>query len=124
MAPNKSSVNKGEALLQTIRGVRLTSVQFVLDYVILGFDSKGALTALVWPEIHDGVTTLKFGMTGYRDRLCELIPKVVRSVEISEDETIFITFEGGTLIRIPLRDRKVSGERAIFTAPKHHLYVW
>jgi hypothetical protein len=124
MTANKTSVNEGEALLQTTCGTRLTSVQFVLDYLILGFDEKGALTILVWPEIYNGDTVVKFGMSGYRDRLCELITQVVRTVEITEDETIFITFENQNRMRIPLRDRKVPGERAIFTAPKHHLYAW
>jgi len=41
----------GKKLLLEIRGARLSSVQFVLDYLILGFDEKGALTTLVWPEI-------------------------------------------------------------------------
>ena len=99
-------------------------MQFVLDYLILGFDETGALTTLVWPEIQDGDTVLKFGMSGYRDHLCELITQLVKAVEITEDETIFITFESKSRMRIPLRDRKVPGERAIFTAPRHHLYAW
>ncbi len=124
MTPNEMSVNEGEALLRTICGARLTSVQFVLDYLILGFDEAGALTTLVWPEIQDGEGVFKFGMSGYRDRLCGLITEVVKTVELTEDETIFITFENRSFMRIPLRDRKVRGERAIFTAPKHHLYAW
>jgi hypothetical protein len=124
MVPNEASVNEGEALLQSICGVQLTSVDFVLDYLILGFGPKGALTTLVWPEIQNGGTVLEFGMSGYRDLLCELITKVVVSVEITDDEVIFITFENEIRIRIPLREREVPGERAIFTAPKHHLYVW
>lgn len=117
-------MNEGEALLQTIRGARLTPVQFVLDYLILGFDAKGALTTLVWPEIHNGNTVFKFGMSGYRDRLCGLITQVVRTVEMTKDETIFIEFENKSRIRMPLRNRKEPGERAIFTAPRHHLYTW
>ena len=117
-------MKEGEARLRTICGAQLTSVDFVLDYLILGFGPKGALTTLVWPEIQNGGTVLEFGMSGYRDLLCELITKVVVSVEITDDEVIFITFENEIRIRIPLREREVPGERAIFTAPKHHLYVW
>jgi hypothetical protein len=124
LAFNETSVNEGEALLQTICGARLTSVQFVLDYLILGFDETGALTTLVWPEIQDSGTPVRFGTSGYRDRLCELITQVVKAVEITKDETIFITFENKSRLRIPLRDRKVAGERAIFTGPRHHLYAW
>ena|SRR5215469_6361033 len=124
MGSNATSVSKGEALLQTIRRKRLTSVQFVLDYLILGFDAAGALTTLVWPEIQTSSSILRFGMSGYRDCLCELITQVVKGVEMSKDETILISFENTCRLRIPLRDRKVPGERAIFTAPKHHLYTW
>jgi hypothetical protein len=99
-------------------------VQFVLDYLILGFDKKGALTTLVWPEISSSDNVVRFGMTGYRDRLCELITQVVGTVEVGEDETILIAFENHSFMRIPLRDRKAPGEREIFTAPKHKLRVW
>lgn len=113
-----------QSLLQTICGARLTSVQFVLDYLILGFDEKGALTTLVWPEILDNHVPIKFGTNGYRNRLCELITETVTQAEISEDETITISFEGKSTLRIPLRSRTVPGERAIFTAPRHQLCVW
>ena len=109
--------------MQTICGARLTSVQFVLDYLILGFDERGALTVLVWPELHNSETVMRFGMDGYRDRLCELIAQVVRTVEVTEDETIIITFENRSRLRMPLRECKSPGERAIFTGPKHVLLV-
>jgi hypothetical protein len=117
-------LNEGEILLQTVSGSRLTSVQFVLDYLILGFDEKGALTTLVWPELYRGDSVARFGMDGYRDRLCELIGQIVKTVKMTEDETISITFENECHMRISLRDRKIPGERAIFTAPRHHLYTW
>ena len=124
MTPSEASVNEGEALLRTICGARLTSVQFVLDYLILGFDEVGALTTLVWPDIRDGDAVFKFGMSDYRDHLCELITQVVKTVEITEDETICITFENESRIQIALRNRTVPGERNVFTAPRHHLYTW
>jgi hypothetical protein len=111
-------------VLSRIIGARLTSVNFVLNYVILGFDERGALTALVWPEIVPiAGSVLTFGMKGYRDSLCDLIAQVVSEVHFSEDETITISL-GNSLLRIPLRQRQVPGERAIFTAPKHFLHVW
>jgi hypothetical protein len=51
-------------------GSRLTSVQFVLDYLILGFDGEGALTTLVWPQLVAAERRLQFGDSGYRDMLC------------------------------------------------------
>jgi hypothetical protein len=123
MNVKSARVKEGESVLSRIIGARLTSVDFVLDHLALGFDGKGALTCLVWPEISVAGNILKFGMQGYRDRLCELITEVISEVRFSEDETITILF-GDNCLRIPLRQRKVPGERAIFTAPKHFLHVW
>src|SRR5580692_5778070 len=107
MGMNGTNVGQGSDVLTRIIGARLSSVDFVLDYLILGFDGKGALTTLVWPEIYDGATVIRFGTNGYRDRLCELITQVVRAVEMTEDETMFIKFANNSGIRIPLRDRKI-----------------
>ena len=123
MPLDATKLRESEAVLRGIIGARLTSVQFVLNYLILGFDNKGAITALVWPEICDDATILRFGNAGYRDRLCGLIEKVVQDVQFTEDETIIITLSD-TLIRIPLQSCKHPGERAIFTYPKHGLCVW
>ena len=110
--------------MQKLLGARLTSVQFVMDYLILGFDTSGALTTLVWPEILDNERHIGFGDVGYRDGLCELIERRVRSADISPDETISIGLDPAGLLRIPLRKYALSGERAIFTSPKNGLCVW
>ena len=120
---NATRVEDGSSVLARIVGARLTSVDFVMDYLILGFDGKGALTTLVWPEIFTEGSILKFGTQGYRDQLCELITAPVLKAQSSKDQTITISFEHSRL-RIPLRERRVSGERAIFTYPKHGLFVW
>jgi len=120
----KTKVEQSQAVFSRIIGARLSSIQFVLNYLILGFDGKGALTSFVWPEIIiPGESVLKFGMQGYRDGLCDLITQVVSEVDFSEDEIITISF-GDTHFRIPLQQSQVPGERAIFTAPKHFLHVW
>src|SRR5580700_1623503 len=119
---NSNSEQTG-AVFDRIIGARLTSVDFVLNYLILGFDEKGALTTLVWPEVCGAGNILRFGMQGYRDSLCDLIPRVVSAATISEDETIAISF-GDDHLRIPLRQVRFPGERAIFTAPKQFLHVW
>jgi hypothetical protein len=124
MKLDELKIKEGEAVLQKICKTRLTSVQFVMDYLILGFDEKGAITALVWPEIIEGENKLKFGAASYRDCLCNLICHVVESVEFSNDETITITFEGKSQLQLPLQERDSSLERVIFSAPKHQLYVW
>lgn len=97
----------------------------MLDYLILGFDERGALTSLVWPQIHRGRDVINFGMSGYRDQLCELIDERVEAVEVTQDQTIRITLQSGVVLQIPLSERAAPGEKAIFNAPKHHrLAVW
>jgi hypothetical protein len=113
-----------ETALSRLVGARLTSVQFILDYLILGFDEKGALTTLVWPEIFDENKKIVFGERGYRDELCSLIEEVVTTVTMEPDETISIDFRNGREMRIPLRSYKAHGERAILTGPKHYLFVF
>ncbi len=117
-------VEKKEEALSRLIDARLTSVQFILNYLILGFDERGALTTLVWPELYCGTKEITFGTQGYRDELCSLIEKVVRSVTMEPDETIRINFDHGMEMRIPLRTYKASGERAILTGPKHYLFVF
>ncbi len=120
----KAKKKLGERVLQTIRGARLSSVQFVLDYLILGFDEKGALTTLVWPEVTSNGSTLKFGDPGYRDCLCALIAQIVEDARIGDDETIMVHFRNGGLVAIRLQSRASEGERAIFTGPENVLFTW
>lgn len=116
-------INKKSAVTRLV-AARLTSVQFVLNYLILGFGETGALTTLVWPEIYDGSKKITFGMQGYRDALCALIEKIAKNATLESDETIIIDFENGINIRIPLQSYKAQGERAILTGPKHYLFVF
>jgi hypothetical protein len=121
---NKERRDSARETLSAIHGARLSSVQFVLDYLILGFDEKGALTTLVWPETRVGGRALTFGTPGYRDELCGFIGRVVQSVDVTADETIVVNFEGKDQLLIPLGADKGPGERAIFTTPQHRLVVW
>lgn len=58
------------------------------DALILGFDEKGALTTLVWPEIIEANETVKLGDLGYRDRLCVLIEQIVTSAAIDSQDAV------------------------------------
>jgi hypothetical protein len=120
---SKADWAEREKALAKLIGARLTSVQFVMDYLIFGFDERGALTTLVWPEIFDTNEKISFGMKEYRDALCGLIGKIVQNATIGADETISFVFDGSE-VRIALRSYQLSGERAILTGPKHYLLVF
>jgi len=121
--PRDSWLDRNEGLLRII-GARLSSVQFVLNYLILGFDEKGALTSLVWPEVMHADHTLKFGDPGYRDRLCELIEKVVTGASMDSADTITIQLGDDDRLKLPLSTYGGQGERAILTGPQHYLRVF
>lgn len=114
-----------ERAIGILSGARLTSVQFVLDYLILGFDEKGALTMLVWPVLNPfGGDQTCFGDRDYRNALCSLIERTVVSLAIETADTISIEFDNRTEIRIPLGASEGAGERAILTGPHKFLYVF
>lgn len=115
---------KKKAAIEKIIGAPLTSVQFVMDYLILGFEPKGALTTLVWPEVIDRNGAITFGKLGYRDRLCDLITHVIRRAEIDDNDTILLRFDPTEELRIPLKSQDAPGERAVLTGPEHFLFVF
>lgn len=113
-----------QSALSRLVGARLTSVQFVLNYLVLGFDEKGALTTLVWPLLIVGGRPMTFGTPGYRDELCSLIEETVESASIDGDEVIKFRLQKGREMAIELKSYRNGGERAILTGPKHFLYVF
>jgi hypothetical protein len=114
----------GRETFRRIVGARLTSVQFVLNYLIIGFDERGALTTLVWPEFHENGTQVVFGEAPYRNKLCSLIESKVTGTDFTQDETIIIRFGEGFELRIPLQSYGDTGERAIFSAYDGYLRVF
>lgn len=67
---------------------------------------------------------MTFGIQGYRDELCSLIEKVVRHATMQLNETICIDFDNRFQLRIPVASYMAPGERAIWTGPKHFLFVF
>lgn len=127
LTPTEEEANiriERELALAGLTGARITFFQFILEYLIIGFDEKGALTTLVWPEIVERAGSLKYGEIGYRDGLCGLIGNVVRSATLENDETISVHCDGGTDLRIALKSHPLPGERAILTGPHHFLLVF
>ena len=111
-------------VLSTIVGARLNSVQFVQEYLILGFDESDILTTLVWPLVTASGRTHSYGAVGYRDRLCELIGRTVKSARFDDEEAISIFFSSGQDLFIPLRTYVGKGERATLMSPNHSPLVF
>jgi hypothetical protein len=94
------------------------------NYLILGFDKKGALTSLVWPELTEKGRAMTFGAAGYRDALCGLIEATVCTATMDENDVIRITFASQSKLLFRLSLCQSEGERAILTGPKNYLFVF
>ena len=57
----------------------------MMDYLAIGFN-KGALTAIIPPDILEGDKRWQWGKPGYNDKLISLIQTEVSSAVLNEDE--------------------------------------
>lgn len=104
-------------LLSRLVGCRLYSVQFVLDYVQLWFDSTRSSDAPlvncdVMPHVHRAGKRLRDGDTGYADVLRTLIGEEVAGTAEATGEGIRIDFPSGSLVFNPSADELVGPEIA------------
>jgi hypothetical protein len=122
MVDDKSQTS--EQPLSPIVGHELNSVVFIRDYLQLHFEGSG-LTVLVWPAIKVGENWTRWGMPGYRDKLCERIGKVVRAASVIEGQEIRIEFDDDSMITVSLKpeDRYID-EAAIFNNGPEEIWVW
>lgn len=116
--------NPDVQFLNVISGARLTSVNFVIDYVILGFDDRGWLTLLLWPSLFVDGNLLAFGEVEYRNKLCDQISVVVDRVEADGERNMVIHLVNEAQIRLHLGSPQSFGEKASFLTPDRQLQVW
>lgn len=110
--------------LKILEGSRLSSVEFVQDYVQLRFDGP-TLTAITRPRVRLPNQCLDWGKQGYRDALCERIGKLVRHALTIPEQEIQIEFEDGALISVSLkREDFRAAEAAIFDNAPKPTVVW
>ena len=101
--------------LDCLIGEQLSAVQFIQDYLQLHFDGHG-LTCYIWPEVYLKNQKFKFGNIEYRNKLCELIAKIVKTVTIIENDLLTIEFADNSRINLSLdsRNPEIIAEIAIF----------
>lgn len=110
--------------LQDLVGSHLSAVVFVQDYVQLQFDGPG-LTAITQPRVHTLNETYGWGMSEYRNLLCNQIGKLVRRAFTIKGQEIKIEFEDDSSITISLRAADYrAAEAAHFNNPPNALVVW
>jgi hypothetical protein len=87
--------------LDCLIGEQLSSVIFVQDYLQLDFDGN-ILTCYLWPEVEIDNKVFKYGDIDFRNKLCSIISKIVRSLTIREGVSMQIIFESDDKILLSL----------------------
>ena len=109
--------------LQTIVGEKLSSVEFVMDYVQLRFDGP-TLTAVSHPVVKTTTAVLRWDDPGYRDALCGQITAHVASVDIRDRDELKVLFDNGVSVAVSLKeDDQVGAEAVRFDTMRGHWFV-
>lgn len=105
--------NKTTTLLKELHGEQLIAVTFVQDYLQLWFDGPG-INVMNPLTVQAGSNSVTSWQPGFRDALCEQITKIVRDVEIRDDEAFIIRFKDGSLVSVSLRSEDYTSPEAIY----------
>ncbi len=98
-------------VVQLIVGEQLSSVTFVQDYWQLDFGGHG-FTVLTSISVTENGKSVRSGEDQFRNRLCEQIAKIVRSVEFTKD-ALTIIFVDDCAISVPVRQKDYKGPEAL-----------
>ena len=96
--------------LNELIGKRLSSIEFVQDYLQLHFDGA-TLTAYSRPVLQSGPRELVWEDPGYGDAFRSLIGAEVRCARVTDSE-IGIDFNEGERVLLSLRDEDYRGPEA------------
>jgi hypothetical protein len=113
-------------LFDILIGEKLSSVTFVMDYLQIDFDGN-RFTLNIFPIIKSRGHVFKFGKQFYRDNLCELIGKVVSSIEVKNEEVLTIVFDSANYISVLLASSTPEitfPEIAVFVNTKNETFVF
>ena len=83
-------------------GEYLSSVTFVMDYLQVDFCGS-SFNFYNWPIIALIDRKLESGEPDYRNELCRLIGKTVKSIDVFLDTGLTFEFQGGEVMTVSLR---------------------
>jgi hypothetical protein len=93
-------------------GEQLSGVTFVMDYLQLQFNPPPIVNAYTSVTVSSTGKTTSSGDDQFRNKLCEQITKIVKSVEFKDEEAFKITFEDSSVISISLKPSDYVGPEA------------
>jgi hypothetical protein len=111
MTTQENPVSLAEGLKGLV-GRRVSSVEFVQDYVQLRFDGP-RLSAYVSPVVDLPAKRLRHDAPGYRDELCARIGRAVVLGEFRDGEGLWRRFDDGVVVEISVRDKDYTGPEAL-----------
>ena len=105
-----------ETVMQVYRqivGEQLSSVTFVMDYLQLAFNPPPSMSIYTPLTVCCSGHEFARGDDQFRNRLCEQITKIVKSVEFRKEEAFLITFQDDSSISISLKPSDYTGPEAL-----------
>ena len=100
---------------QDLRGCRLNSVEFVLDYFQLRFDDS-CLTVTAPTELQVGELKACFGRPGFCDLICREIGKAITAVEVVPADRLAIVFEDSVTLKVAMgSEEQMTPEAVVLT---------
>jgi hypothetical protein len=113
-----------DEILRQIVGEQLSGVTFVMDYLQLQFNPPPNLSAFTPVSVRVGATSWRSGDDQFRNRLCDQITKIVKSVKILEEDAFEIEFEDASVISISLKSNDyVCPEAVYFVGRQNEMIV-
>jgi len=110
-------------LSQQIVGEQLSGVTFVMDYLQLQFNPLPIINAYTPVAVSVAGKTYVSGDDQFRNRLCEQITKIVKSVLIKSEEAFLITFEDESAISLSLKLSDYVGPEAVEFQGREKVWV-
>jgi hypothetical protein len=111
MTSNKKMAPTLNEALSRLHGEKLTTVQFIHDYVQLGFE-VGGLTAHSHPVVRIGDDDLEWPAPVYEHELCQRIGKVVVDTRVNGTE-VSLVFDDGVHVNIPIGGPRASSPESL-----------
>src|SRR5262245_6456097 len=110
--------------INILEGTKLSSVEFVKDYIQLRFDGPCLTVNAPFEVVVQGYHYRK-GASGYRDALCERIGRLVRQALTLPDQEMRLEFEDGSTLSIFLNpEDQISAEAAVLAYGLNNICVW
>jgi hypothetical protein len=110
-------------LLDELKSQRLSSVEFVQDYIQLHFDDY-TINLYNPVKVVERSGSLRPGQVGFRDALCSLINGTIRDVFYAESDKVELVFENGSSVVVSIADKDYAGPEALMLRSRDPNAPW